>query len=75
VVRWNNYHKELGLYQGELVGKGEVMKEFLSLSHPIANYDFSKISAVVDMIVGECTSMREAAQLAQLELEFPDDEE
>ena len=28
-VRWNNYHKELGAYHGELVDKGDVMRAFL----------------------------------------------
>jgi hypothetical protein len=65
VVRWNNYNKELGVYQGELVSKGDVMNRFYSLSEPEDGYDLSKITAV------ECISMREAARLADLEAQFP----
>ena len=66
-VRWKNYHKELGVYQGELVGKGDVMRAFLAQSKANADYDFSRIAAVVDMIVSECTAIRESARLAELE--------
>ena len=66
VVRWNNYHKGLGVYHGELVNKRKAMKVFQALSDGSANYDFSKIAAVLDMIVSECTAMREAAQLRRL---------
>src|SRR5215217_2628450 len=31
VVRWNNFNKELGVYQGELIGKGDVMRRFYKL--------------------------------------------
>ena len=66
-VRWNNYHKELGAYHGELVDKGDVMRAFLAQSEVNGDYDFSRIAAVVDMIVSECTAMRESARLADLE--------
>ena len=65
-VRWNNYHAELGVYHGELVGKRDVMKAFLAQSRVNAEYDFSRIAAVVDMIVSECTALREAMRLADL---------
>lgn len=67
-VRWNNYHKELGVYHGELVGKGNVMKAFLAQSKVNEEYDFSRIAVVVDMIVSECTALRESARLADLEV-------
>ena len=67
VVRWNNYHKELGVYHGELVHKREAMKKFQDQSDDSTNYDFSKIAAVLDMIVSACTAMRESAQLANLD--------
>lgn len=51
IVRWNNYHKELGSYQGELVGKTEFMKAFCDLTSPVETYDFSKMRAVLDMTV------------------------
>lgn len=67
VVRWNNYHKELNVYHGELVGKGDVMRAFLAQSEVSGEYEFSKISAVLDMIVSACTDLRESARLADLE--------
>ena len=66
-VRWNNYHKELGVYHGELVSKGDVMRAFLAQSKVNGDYDFSRIAVVVDMIFSECTAMRESARLADLE--------
>ena len=66
-VRWNNYHKELGAYHGELVDKGDVMRAFLAQSEVNGDYDFSRIATVVDMIVSECTAMRESARLTDLE--------
>jgi HEPN/Toprim N-terminal domain 1 len=75
VVRWNNYNKELGVYHGELVSKRDVMNRFYSMSELGSGYDLSKISAVLNMIITDCISMREAAQLADLEADFPLDDE
>ena len=66
-VRWKNYKKELGVYHGELVGKGNVMRTFLAQSKVSSHYNFSRIAAVVDMIISECTAIRESARLAELE--------
>ena len=65
-VRWNNYHKDLGVYHGELVDKADAMKTFLAQSEVNGSYDLSGIAAVVDIIVSECTAMRESARLADL---------
>jgi hypothetical protein len=74
LVRWTSYNRELDAYQGELVGKTDVMKRFYEAAAD-NSYDFSKISAVVQMLVTECGSMREACMLAdierQIEMEFP----
>ena len=67
VVRWNNYHKELGVYHGELVDKGKVMKAFFEQTDLVGDYDFSWIAAVLDMLVLECTILRESARLAELQ--------
>ena len=67
VVRWNNFHKDLDVYHGELIGKGDVMRTFLEQSKKNADYDFSRISAVVDMIVSECTAIRESPRLAAID--------
>lgn len=67
VVRWKNYHKEQDVYHGELERKGRFSKVFLAKSEIDGDYDFSRIAAVVDMIVSECIAMRESARLAGLE--------
>jgi hypothetical protein len=71
VVRWNNFNKELGVYQGELIGKGDVMRRFYKLDEPRPDYELSRISAVLDMVIAECTAMREAALMKDLATEFP----
>ena len=79
VVRWNNFHKDLGVYQGELIGKTDVARRFLGLGNAgdMEGYDTSRIKAVVDMIVGTCAAMREPVRLAsierQIEIDFPPD--
>ena len=67
VVRWKNYHKELAVYHGELVKKSDATKTFLSQSDVNGEYDFSRIAEVVDMIVSECTALRETARLAEVD--------
>jgi hypothetical protein len=71
VVRWNNFNKDLNVYQGELVGKGDVMRRFFDLQEPSPDYELSRISAVLELIVAECTAMRESARIADLAIEFP----
>ena len=70
-VRWNNYHKGLGIYHGELVGKDDIMRRFLAQSTRTADYDFSRIGAVVDMILSQCTAMRESHRLSDLNASQP----
>ena len=66
-VRWKNYHKELDVYHGELIGKGHVMRAFFAQSNVSADYDFSRIAGVVDMIISECMAISESARLDELE--------
>ncbi|MCY4515122.1 MAG: HEPN/Toprim-associated domain-containing protein [Candidatus Tectomicrobia bacterium] len=66
-VRWNNYQRELRVYHGQLVGKRDTMKAFLDQTCLSSGYDFSRIRAVVDMIVSECTLLREFARLCEVE--------
>jgi hypothetical protein len=75
-VRWTGYNRELDAYQGELVGKADFMKRFFEVAAVDASYDFSKISAVLEMLIGECEAMREAEKLTELKNEIPivDDE-
>jgi hypothetical protein len=73
VVRWNNYNRDLDVYHGEIVGKGDLAKRFYSISDANDEYDFSKISVVLDMIISECVCMREAALLKAMEAEIEAD--
>ena len=44
---------------------------FYELAEPRPDYDFSRISAVLDMVIAECIAMREAALMKDLATEFP----
>jgi HEPN/Toprim N-terminal domain 1 len=66
-VRWNNYNAKIGAYQGELMGKESYMKAFLEQRERLDGYDYSKLAAVLDMIVTSCVQMREAALDEDLE--------
>lgn len=67
IVRWKNFHKELGVYHGELVNKTDAMNRFYSVTEVQQDYDFSRIVAVLEMIVSECIALRERALLKELE--------
>jgi hypothetical protein len=67
MVRWKNYVRELGIYHGEIEGKGDVAGRFYGIADAKEEYDFSKISAVLDMVISECVYMRETALLKALE--------
>ena len=59
-VLWTNYKKSLNLYQGALEYKDSYTKEFLkqtSESLAIGSYDISKVEAILDLLVAECTAM------------------
>lgn len=66
VVRWRNHHKELDVYHGELVRKGDAMKAFMAQARVNVDYNFSRIAEVVDMIISECTAIRESKRLTDL---------
>lgn len=67
VVRWKNFHKDVGVYHGELAGKTDTMNRFYAVTNAQEQYDFSRIVAVLEMIVSECVAMRERALLKELE--------
>lgn len=59
-VVWTNYKKDLGVYQGALEFKESYVKRFLGLtaeSLAAGSYDASKMLAVLDAVVRECTTM------------------
>lgn len=67
VVRWKNYKKQLDVYQGALVDKADVMKSFLAQKELSEDFDFSRITSVVSMLVSECAEMREKVRFAGLD--------
>jgi hypothetical protein len=59
-VLWTNYKKSLGIYQGVLEYKESYTKEFLKqTAEALAEgaYDVSKIEAVLDLLIAECTAI------------------
>jgi hypothetical protein len=70
VVRWNNYNRELEVYHGEIVGKTEIARRFYNVADANEKYKFTKISAVLDMIIKECIYLKESALLEKLEAEI-----
>jgi hypothetical protein len=65
-VEWTSFKKHLGIYQGALAFKESYVKDFLRLSPQNLRdglYDTSKMEAVLDLLIGECTKMAVAQWL------------
>src|SRR5262249_40485905 len=60
LVRWTSFTGKTGTYQGELVNKTAYMRSFLDQRERTEGYDYSRINAVLDMIITNCILMREA---------------
>jgi hypothetical protein len=58
-VRWNNYNPVIEAYQGELIDKDRYKRAFLGQREKISNYDYAKITSVLDMIIRSCVGIRE----------------
>ncbi len=71
-VRWSSFNSKIDGYQGELIGKDSYKKAFLDQRAPVDGYDYSKIAAVLDMIVTSCVQMRETALDKELETRSAD---
>lgn len=59
-VLWTNYKKDLAIYQGALEYKDFYMKKFLTQTRETltdGSYDVSKIEAILDRLVLECTTI------------------
>ncbi len=59
-VLWTNFKKSLGIYQGALEYKESYVKEFLIQTPETiraGSYDVSKIEAVLDLLIAECTGI------------------
>jgi len=59
-VRWTNYKKELGFYQGSLEYKETYTKEFMKQTPETIStgtYDTSKLVILLDSLIDECVKM------------------
>ena len=70
IVRWNNFHKDLDVYHGELLAKTDVVRRFLGFASVPPDYDTTRIAAVVDMLISACAEMREAHRLQEIETQI-----
>lgn len=57
-VRWSSYSEGTGKYQGAIERKTSYVKNFLGLRCKSANYDFSKLDAVLAEIYRICVDMK-----------------
>lgn len=61
-VEWTSLKRQLGVYQGALAFKESYVKDFLRLNRQDvakAAYDLTKMNAVLDLLVSECTKIVE----------------
>jgi hypothetical protein len=63
-IRWTSYNREISTCQGELTEKDCYKRRFLELRSKPPGYDFSKLEAVLDVVVAECVSI--ASQLRSM---------
>jgi hypothetical protein len=60
LVRWTSFNSRTDTYQGELINKAGYTRDFLDQRERVEGYDYSRIEAVLDMIITNCVQMREA---------------
>lgn len=68
VVRWTNYQSAIDAYQGALENKERYTKRFMKQtpeSLATGGYDSTKLCAVLEALVAQCSSMRTAIVLAE----------
>jgi hypothetical protein len=68
-VRWSSFHREAGVYQGELVNKESYKKRFLELTSRDEAYDYARLRAVLNEIVASSVAMSEALQMLSYDAE------
>ncbi|MEI9983367.1 MAG: hypothetical protein WDN69_09305 [Aliidongia sp.] len=66
IVRWTNYDHRRDCYQGHIVGKDELAKEFLAQKALVRGYDYSGLDAILTMLIRECVSITEAEAIKVL---------
>lgn len=70
VLRWNNYNTYVEAYQGELIAKKQYQTHFFEQSDNSTNYNFSKISSVLEMIITSCVEMQEDKLSRELDFQM-----
>ncbi|MGH8255318.1 MAG: hypothetical protein ACRET0_03825 [Steroidobacteraceae bacterium] len=60
LVRWTSFNSRTNTYQRELINKAGYMRDFLAHRERVDGYNYSRIEAVLDLIVTGCVQMREA---------------
>lgn len=60
LVRWTSYRSDIGSYQGELLHKTGYMRTFLEQRERQVGYDYSRIEAIIDMLVDTCADLKAA---------------
>jgi hypothetical protein len=71
LVRWTNYNRDLQVYQGELEGKTQFARKFLSMRQLEAHYDTAKLRMVLVAIVQACVEMQEKLRIATVAERYP----
>jgi len=59
LVRWTNYKEDVNTYHGALQGKERYTKVFFDNAGRGGTYNTSKLSSVLEAVVGACTAMAE----------------
>ncbi|MDF7760792.1 HEPN/Toprim-associated domain-containing protein [Kosakonia cowanii] len=73
-VRWTNYKKETGLYQGALEYKEHYAKKFLNTSEVKlieTKYDTSKLEALLNAIIDACSKLSGAIRIEKIKSHYP----
>lgn len=53
-IRWTNYNKDFDAYQGSLENKDDYVRNFKRIKSANDNYDFSKLTKILDEIYKNC---------------------
>ncbi|WP_207425698.1 HEPN/Toprim-associated domain-containing protein [Pedobacter sp. SYSU D00535] len=53
-IRWTNYNKDFDAYQGSLENKDDYVRKFKTVKNAEDNYDFTKLTRLLDEIYKNC---------------------
>jgi hypothetical protein len=66
-IRWSSYNSSLNAYQGALINKDQYKNEFLAQRSRVEAYDYTRIDAILNMVIEACVAMKEAERGVELE--------